>query len=85
MSMILNTLKKKYEAEIEEAKMNIRIMLNNPTSIPEHSEFLVELDKHLNKIAEAEDKMGAINNHFGSGEKQMLVEDKDAQMTFKNL
>ena len=85
MNVILNTLKKKYEAEIEEAKMNIKIMLNNPTSIPEHSEFLVELDKHLNKIAEAEDKMGVINNHFGSGEKEMLVEDKDAQMVLNGI
>ena len=26
--------------EIEEGKVNIKIMLNNPISIPEHSKFL---------------------------------------------
>jgi len=29
--------------------------------------------------------MGAINNHFGSGEKEMLVEDKDAQMVLNGI
>ena len=47
MSIILDALKKKYEAEIEEGKINIKILLNNPTSIPEHSKFLEELDIHL--------------------------------------
>ena len=55
MSTILDALKKKYEAEIEEGKVNIKIMLNNPISIPEHSKFLEELDVHFGKIAEAED------------------------------
>ena len=59
MSTILDALKKKYEAEIEEGKVNIKIMLNNPISIPEHSKFLEELDVHFGKIAEAEDKLEA--------------------------
>jgi len=80
MSTILDALKKKYEAEIEEAKINIKIMLNNPTSIPEHSKFLEELDIHFGKIAEAEDKLGVINNHFNSSE-QLLNE--DAQLALK--
>ena len=80
MSTILDALKKKYEAEIEEGKINIKIMLNNPTSIPEHSKFLEELDIHFGKIAEAEDKLGVINNHFNSSE-QLLNE--DAQLALK--
>ena len=63
MSTILDALKKKYE-EIEEGKINIKIMLNNPISIPEHSKFLEELDVHFGKIAEAEDKLETIKNHF---------------------
>ena len=50
MSIILDALKKKYEAEIEEGKINIKIMLNNPTSIPEHSKFLEELDITLERL-----------------------------------
>ena len=64
MSTILDALKKKYEAEIEEGKINIKIMLNNPISIPEHSKFLEELDVHFGKIAEAEDKISNLKKHF---------------------
>ena len=74
MSTILDALKKKYEAEIEEAKVNIKIMLNNPISIPEHSKFLEELDVHFGKIAEAEDKLEAVQNHF-DGSQELLNED----------
>ena len=77
MSIILDALKKKYEAEIEEAKINIKILLNNPTSIPEHSKFLEELDIHFGKIAEAEDKLEVINNHFDSSQELL---NEDAQM-----
>ena len=74
MSIILDALKKKYEAEIEEGKINIKILLNNPTSIPEHSKFLEELDIHFGKIAESEDKLEVSNNHFDSS-KELLNED----------
>ena len=80
MSTILDALKKKYEAEIEEGKVNIKIMLNNPISIPEHSKFLEELDVHFGKIAEAEDKLEAIKNHF-DGSQELLNE--DVQMALK--
>ena len=80
MSAILDALKKKYEAEIEEAKINIKIMLNNPISIPEHSKFLEELDVHFGKIAEAEDKLEAVQNHF-DGSQELLNE--DVQMALK--
>ena len=55
-------------------------MLNNPISIPEHSKFLEELDVHFGKIAEAEDKLEAINNHF-DGSQELLNE--DVQITLK--
>jgi len=80
MSIILDALKKKYEAEIEEGKVNIKVMLNNPTSIPEHSKFLEELDVHLGKIAEAEDKLGVINNHFDSSQELL---NQHVQMALK--
>ena len=81
MSTILDALKKKYEAEIEEGKVNIKIMLNNPISIPEHSKFLEEFDVHFGKIAEAEDKLGSLfKNHFDSSQELL---NEDVQMQFK--
>ena len=55
-------------------------MLNNPTSIPEHSKFLEELDIHFGKIAEAEDKLEAINNYFDSSQELL---NEDVQMALK--
>ena len=80
MSIILDALKKKYEAEIEEGKINIRIMLNNPTSIPAHSKFLEEVAIHFGKIAESEDKLEAIQNHFDSSQELL---NEDVQMALK--
>ena len=80
MSTILDALKKKYEAEIEEGKINIKIMFNKPISIPEPSKFLEELDVHFGNIAEAEDKLEAIQNHF-DGSQELLNE--DVQMALK--
>ena len=42
-----------YTAKILEAKTNIDVLMVNPTSIPEHSEFTKELDKHITEIATA--------------------------------
>ena len=80
LSYVRENHEKKYEAEIEEGKVNIKIMLNNPISIPEHSKFLEELDVHFGKIEEAEDKLEAINNHF-DGSQELLNE--DVQMALK--
>ena len=46
-----------YTAEITKAKTNIDVLMVNPTSIPEHSEFTKELDKHITEIATAKEKI----------------------------
>ena len=55
-------------------------MLNNPISLPEHSKVLEELDVHFGKIAEAEDKLEAIQNHFDSSQELL---NEDVQMALK--
>jgi hypothetical protein len=59
---MLEALKKRYEAQIAEAKATISIYLTNPVGIGEHPQHLDEIDKLLNKIAEAEDKLKVIEN-----------------------
>lgn len=61
---IVQTLKQKYEAQIAEYVLNIDIMLANPMSIPEHSDFVSEIDKQLTLLAEAKDKLEALTEHF---------------------
>ena len=61
---MIKALKKRYEAVIEEAKATAEVYLQRPVGIGEHPQFIEELDKLINTIAEAEDKLTVINNRF---------------------
>ena len=61
---MIKALRKKYEADIEEAKATAEIYLEKPVGIGEHSQFVEELDKLMSKIAEAEDKLTVVNQRF---------------------
>ncbi len=63
-SLIVKALRKKYEADIEQAKATVNIYLERPVGIGEHPQHLEEVDKLLSVIVDAEDKMRALNNHF---------------------
>ena len=54
---IIKNLISIYTAEITKAKTNIDVLMGNPTSIPEHSEFTKELDKYITEIATAKEKI----------------------------
>jgi hypothetical protein len=59
---MLEALKKRYEAQIAESKVTLKIYLSNSVGIGEHPQHLDEVDKLLNKIAEAEDKLKVIED-----------------------
>ena len=61
-------LKKRYEADIEDAKYKIKCFSEHEIVIPEHPDITLEVDKLLQKIAEAEDKLAAIEQHYGKTE-----------------
>ena len=61
---MIKALRKKYEADIQEAKATTEVYLQRPVGIGEHPQFIEELDKLVSKIAEADDKIKTINNHF---------------------
>ena len=63
-SLIVKALRKKYEADIEQAKTTVNIYLERPVGIGEHPQHLEEEDKLISVIVDAEDKMRALNNHF---------------------
>ena len=63
-SLIVKALRKKYEADIQEAKATTEVYLQRPVGIGEHPQFIEELDKLISKIAEADDKIKTINSHF---------------------
>ena len=61
---MIKALRKRYEAVIEEAKATAEVYLHRPVGIGEHPQFIEELDKLINIIAEAEDKLTVINTRF---------------------
>ena len=63
---IIDALKKKYEAEVEIAKATIKIYLDKPVGIGEHPQFAVEIDKQLEIIGCATDKLRVIEKHYPS-------------------
>ena len=66
-------LKKRYEADIEDAKYKIKCFSHQEIIIPEHPDITSEVDKLLMKMAEAEDKLAVMELHYGkNGAKQIL-------------
>ena len=54
---LFNALKLKYEAEIQDCRATLMIYFNNSVGIGEHPQQLEEMDKLLEKMANAEDKL----------------------------
>ena len=61
-------LKKRYEADIEDAKYKIKCFSEHELVIPEHPDITLEVDKLLQKLSEAEDKLAVIEQHYGKNE-----------------
>ena len=58
--VILDALRKRYEAQISEADATIKIYFERSVGIGEHPQHLDEVDKLLEKIANAEEKLEVI-------------------------
>lgn len=63
-----DALKKKYEAQIADAKAVLTTYFTSSVGIGEHSELLVEFDKHMEILANAEDKLEKLKVHFSPKE-----------------
>ena len=58
---ILNALKAKYEAEIAEADATANIYLDNSVGIGEHPQHIDEVNKLIDKIAQAKEKLEVLD------------------------
>ena len=54
---ILNALEARYEAQILEADATLKIYFESSVGIGEHSQHIDEVDKLVDKIANAEEKI----------------------------
>ena len=61
---IIDGLIAKYNGDIGAARANVQVYLTNPVGIGEHPDIIMAIDQELIKIAEAEDKLLALDKHF---------------------
>ena len=64
MNYLLEALVKKLEGDIEVHKANVMVYVKNPAGIGEHSDIVESIEKEVDMIAAAEDKIEAIIKHF---------------------
>ena len=62
---MFTALMKRYDAEIEDAIYRIDAINEHNLIIPEHTDILGEVDKMLQKISSAEDRLAALRPHYG--------------------
>jgi hypothetical protein len=59
--LLYEALELKYRAQIAEAKATLSIYFENSVGIGEHPQHLEEMDKLISQLAEAQDKLEALN------------------------
>jgi hypothetical protein len=52
------------EGELERAKTNIMVYMNNATGIGEHSDIVEAIQEELDKMAAANDRMEMLTKYF---------------------
>ena len=61
---LIDGLIAKYNGDIGAARANVQVYLTNPVGIGEHPDIIAAIDVEHIKIAEAEDKLLAVEKHF---------------------
>ena len=61
---LYNALKTQYEADIEKAKTNILVYLERGVGVAEHDDTIESIDKLIEQLANAEDKLKTLKENF---------------------
>ena len=62
--MFIEALTAKYEADIKVAKATINVYMDKSVGIGEHPQFIHEIDKQLELIANAEEKLKTFKSDY---------------------
>ena len=73
--LILKSLRSKYESEIDCARTNIEVYLQQPVGVAEHPDIIASVDTQMNIMAEARDKLQELD----------LMEDKALPETVADI
>ena len=60
--LILNALAAKYSAELEVLAVNIENYLSSSVGVPEHPDLVGEVDKLIEQVAAAEEKLKIVSD-----------------------
>jgi hypothetical protein len=61
---LISASKQHYQAHIEKHRINIEVMLENPTAMAEHSDIMDAIEKEVDWMAEYEDKLEIMEKYF---------------------
>ncbi len=63
---LFKALSKQYESEVASAYATLVVYFDNPVAIGEHPQHLIELDKLLEQLSTAEEKLINLKKHFNN-------------------
>jgi DNA-binding GntR family transcriptional regulator len=61
---LIEASKEHFRSHIVKHRMNIEVMLNNPTAIHEHSDIMDAIEKEVAQVAEYMDKLEVMEKYF---------------------
>ena len=61
---LIKASKLHYAAHIEKHRMNLEVILNNPMSVPEHTDIMESIEKEVEQIANYMDKLEVLARYF---------------------
>ena len=67
---MIRALMMQYQAEVERAKSNIMVYLNNPVGIGEHPDLAGAVDSQIEIIAHSEDKIEVLKKYYADEVKE---------------
>ena len=66
-------MKARYQAVIEDCKYKIKCYSDQEIIIPEHPDITLEVDKLLETMANAEEKLATIELHYGDSKAEKAI------------
>jgi len=63
---LFKALSKRYEAQIAEAYATVIVYFDSSVGIGEHPQFINEMDKQLDIMSTAEEKLVTLTKHFNN-------------------
>tara|TARA_Y100001937_G_C7121688_1_gene332923 strand:- start:793 stop:1074 length:282 start_codon:yes stop_codon:yes gene_type:complete len=81
---LARSLKNYFLAKIENHKTNIQIMLNNPQSIPEHSDWVETVEKEVEKLAHFDDMYESFCKYFDEEDSPKSLLNEDTEYKFEH-